>query len=109
MSFYDCTECGRGTYPSNPAPSTEQRLAWRAEGRRRAAGRGVCVNCYARFRSAGRLHELAFTRTGIVQPADDKPATNCPRCGIKHRLPEELCQDCQLVAGDLNELQAWCA
>lgn len=62
MPFYDCDRCGCGTFPWHPRPSTEQLRAWRADGRRRAAGRGVCVNCYKRYRAAGRLDELGHTR-----------------------------------------------
>lgn len=100
-----CKVCSVCTYPQS-APE-EQKTGFRARGWKRQCGRGVCVNCYERYRKAGRLDELSFVRG--VADRDDENAKACVRCGIKHKMPEDLCQDCVTVAGDLHELDHWAA
>lgn len=105
MSTKTCRLCGVATYPQT-APAADK-ARFRAQGMKRQCGRGVCVNCYERYRKAGRLDELAFVR-GTADASDER-AKACPRCGIAHRMPDELCQDCVLVAADLGELERWSA
>jgi len=102
----DCVVCGCGTYPRAPRPDPEQLAVWKAEGRRGASGRGACVNCYQRYRMAGRLSELSMTRA-LAHGEHDPEANACPRCGISHRNPAGVCQDCELVLVDLGELERW--
>lgn len=101
-----CVVCGRGTYPASPRPDAEQRAVLHAEGKRRAGGRGACVNCYQVLRLAGRLEELPLIYD-TAKGADDPEAKDCARCGVKHRAPADICQDCRLVLSDLGELERW--
>lgn len=103
MSLKTCRNCGVTTYPQSA--ETSQKRVWGQAGYKRQCGRGVCVNCYEHFRRAGRINELAFVR-GTADQADPN-AKVCGRCGIKHAMPDDLCQDCTDVVAALGELRAW--
>lgn len=100
-----CVVCSAKTYPQTASP--EAKADYRARGWKRRAGRGACVNCFVRYRKAGRLNELSLVH-GIASEGDGL-AKICSRCGIAHRMPEDLCQDCHLVVADLGELRTWSA
>ena len=61
-----CTRCQAETPPRREwaALDPDQRAAWRAAGKRRHAGRGLCTSCYARARRTGELpdHERRHWR-----------------------------------------------
>lgn len=102
-SLGTCVVCAVRTYPSSTKPEIKD--VYRSLGWKRKGGRGACANCFGRFSKAGRLNELAFVR-GTTVPGDPL-AKACTRCGIDHRMPEPLCQDCNLVTADLGESEVW--
>lgn len=105
MSFKTCKICSVTTFPQTA--TAEDKAAFRLLGFKRQCGRGVCVNCYERYRKAGRLDELSFVR-GVASTGDES-AKVCTRCGIKHKRVENLCQDCLAIVTELGELDRWSA
>lgn len=103
MTVKTCRVCSVRTFPQTA--TSEEKARCRALGWKRQCGRGVCVNCYERYRKAGRLGELSYVR-GVAEQ-DDTTAKVCTRCGIKHKTETDLCQDCVVIVSDLGELERW--
>lgn len=98
-----CARCGCQTvqpevWNANRGPVRDQ---WKADGWRRASGRGLCVTCYQYLRSHDRLDEFA-----PVSHFGDTVA-KCSRCGIHSKLDRGLCVDCTIVLTDLGERDRW--